>query len=354
MIFAWLAGLCVAAVVSAALAGLVAWCGPVDPPRARGSHRQPTPTSGGLAILAASSLGAAAVATLAHPAAAAATRAEAIVMGVAGALGLMGAVDDVVDLGARAKLGVQAVVALVFAMTVARVGALPLTATLALPLGPVIGALGTALWIVVATNAVNFMDGANGVAGGALAVALAALGLGALGEGEPAVAAAALAGAAANAGYLPWNLGGRLFQGDAGALFSGFLFSGLCVVAERRGTGLYVYFGPLALLPFLTDVLLTLWVRARRGQSLLQAHRDHLYQLWLQATGRPHTALAWRVAAIMAAYGGYALLLQRLPAIWRPPLFVVALAVCVAGWTGWRRALERRSPSPPPSPSASS
>ena len=347
MIFAYVAGAAFAAVVSAGLAGLVAWSGPVDPPRARGSHHRPTPTSGGLAILAATSLGAAVITTLDLLAGRREATAVAVVVAVAGGLGLMGAVDDVVDLGAKAKLVVQAVVALVFALTVARVGALPLTATLSLPLGPVIGALGTALWIVVATNAVNFMDGANGVAGGALAVALTALGLGALGQGEPAVAAAALAGAAANAGYLPWNLGGRLFQGDAGALFSGFLFSGLCVVAERRGAGLYVYFGPLVLLPFLTDVLLTLLIRARRGQSLLEAHRDHLYQLWLQATGRAHPALAWRVAAIMAAYGGYALLLQRLPEAWRLPLFACGLAACVAAWTGWRRALERADPQPP-------
>ena len=155
------------------------------------------------------------------------------------------------------------------------------------------------------------------------------------------VAAAALAGAAANAGYLPWNLGGRLFQGDAGALFSGFLLAGLAVVAERNGSGLYLFFAPIALLPFLTDVLLTLLIRARRGQSLLDAHRDHLYQLWLQKTGKPHAALAWRVAVIMSASGGYALAVQRAPAGLRPALFCGALAVCVLGWTGLRARLER-------------
>ena len=95
------------------------------------------------------------------------------------------------------------------------------------------------------------------------------------------------------------------------------------------------------MLPFLTDVLLTLLVRARRGQSLLDAHRDHLYQLWLQKTGRPHGALAWRVAAIMLAFGGYALAVQRAPAGVQPALFCVALAASVAGWTGLRARLER-------------
>ena len=173
-----------------------------------------------------------------------------------------------------------------------------------------------------------------------MAVALIALGVGALSEHEVAVAIAAFAGAAANLGYLPWNLGGRLFQGDAGALFSGFLLAGLAIVAERGG--LSVYFGPVVLLPFLTDVLLTLLVRARRGSSLLAAHREHLYQLWLQKTGAPHTALAWRVAAIMAGSGAAAVLLQQAPANARLVILGLALAVCVVGWAAWRVRLERR------------
>ena len=341
MILAYGAGVVAALLLSAGLAGLVAWCGPVDPPRARGSHHRPTPTSGGLAILAGASLGAAVIAPLLPSGLRDQAKAVAATIAFAGGLGLLGALDDMVDLGAKAKLLVQMAVALVFASTVARVLAVPLVGQIALPLGPWVGALGTALWIVVTTNAVNFMDGANGLAGGALAVALGALGVGALGAGEPVVAAAALAGAAANLGYLPWNLGGRLFQGDAGALFSGFLLAGLAVVAERTGAGLYLFFAPIALLPFLTDVLLTLLIRARRGQSLLDAHRDHLYQLWLQKTGKPHAALAWRVAVIMLAFGGYALAVQRAPTGVQPALFCGALAVCVLGWAGLRARLER-------------
>ncbi len=112
----------------------------------------------------------------------------------------------------------------------------------------------------------------------------------------------ALAGAAATAGFLPFNLKGRLFQGDAGALFGGFLFAALCLVAcGRDGRGpVGLWFGPTTLLPFLTDVLLTLLRRARGRRSLLQAHREHLYQRWLAAApGRTHAALALRTTAAM-------------------------------------------------------
>jgi UDP-GlcNAc:undecaprenyl-phosphate GlcNAc-1-phosphate transferase len=208
----------------------------------------------------------------------------------------------------------------------------------------VLGIGGVALWIVVATNAVNFMDGANGLAPGAevcLFVATAAATAGRY----PLVAEASMAAALACAGFLPWNLRGRLFQGDAGALFCGFLFAGLAILstAPSKGPGLSLYFGPLILLPFLTDVLLTLAVRARRGQSLLQAHRDHLYQLWLHQASRPtHVALAGRRMAMMAAYGGAGLLTSACPPGLQPLIFAAVVVFSAVSWAILRRRLEQQ------------
>ncbi len=255
----------------------------------------------------------------------AATLALALVMGVIGAL------DDLFDIGAKTKLLLQAALALVFATFVAHVEVLPLGLGLNLPLGPIVGIAGVALWIVVATNAVNFMDGANGVAPGAQLCLFIATAL-ATQPRYPLVAEVSMVAALACAGFLPWNLRGRLFQGDAGALFCGFLFAGLSL-----------YFGPLILLPFLTDVLLTLAVRARRGQSLLQAHRDHLYQLWLRQDSKPsHIALAWRVMAIMAVYGGCGLLMLVCRPSVQPEIFAAAVAFSALVWALLRRRLERQ------------
>ncbi len=275
------------------------------------------------------------------PAQSEALRGIAAALGFAGLLGGIGAVDDLLDLGAGAKLAVQAVAALLFAALVARIDALPLGFGAALRLGPVIGVAGTALWLVVAGNAVNFMDGANGLAPGAVAISLLFLAIACFAAGAPGVGALALVGAAAGAGLLPWNVTGRLFQGDAGALFSSFLFAALAVIASARGGPLFLYFGPLALLPFLTDVLLTLLMRARRRAPLMQAHRDHLYQQWLRRTGRTHVALAWRVWLVMAATGAAAVALQHAPAAVQPPLFALAVLVCALAWTVARAKLER-------------
>jgi UDP-N-acetylmuramyl pentapeptide phosphotransferase/UDP-N-acetylglucosamine-1-phosphate transferase len=163
---------------------------------------------------------------------------------------------------------------------------------------------------------------------------------------HPLVAEASMAAALACAGFLPWNLRGLLFQGDTGALFCGFLFAALAILATTPSVrpGLSLYFGPLILLPFLTDVLLTLAVRARRGQSLLKAHRDHLYQLWLRQTSQPsHVALAWRVMLIMAVYGGFGLAMLVCSPHVQPEMFVAAVAVSALGWGLLRRRLERLS-----------
>jgi Fuc2NAc and GlcNAc transferase len=320
-----------------ALAGGISWAGPIDPPTERGAHRRPTPTSGGVAII-----GAVGVGLLLHPVAGALGWRLAATLALALVMGVIGALDDLFDIGAKTKLLLQATLALVFAIFVAHVEVLPLGLGLNIPLGPVVGIFGVALWIVVATNAVNFMDGANGVAPGAQVCLFIALTAAA--ARHPLIAEVAMAAALACAGFLPWNLRGRLFQGDTGALFCGFLFAALAILATAPtvSPGLSLYFGPLVLLPFLTDVLLTLAVRARRGQSLLQAHRDHLYQLWLRQHAKPsHVALAWRVMVIMALYGGLGLAMLACSPRVQPEVFAAAVAFSALSWGVLRRRLER-------------
>lgn len=334
-----------AALVSAALAaagsGLVVRLGPVDRPGARASHVRPTATSGGVAVLVAAGLGALLFARL-QPGAAAGWTARncGLTFALAAGFGLFGAADDRWELGARLKLGLGAVLALgVGALLPPTV--LPLLPGLDLPLPPLLGAAGAALWIVTAANAVNFVDGANGLAPGGLLIAFATLAIAAFLGGAPMLGAVALATAAAYAGFLPWNLAGRLFQGDAGALFGGLLFAVLHLVGVRAGV-LPLYFGPVVLLPWLTDVLLTLLRRARGGRSLLDAHREHLYQRWLQATGRPHLALAWRAWIVFALAGAAGLGLTLVPRGWTAPLLALAVAAHVLAWTRVSRALDRR------------
>ena len=317
---------------------LLARRGWLDTPGARSSHARPTPTSGGVAVFAGVIAGAALLAALLRtPPGADVT----VVLAAAVAMGVLGAVDDRTALDARLKLAVGVLLAAGVAMALPHPRALPLAPGLALPLAPLVSVAGAALWLLTVVNAVNFMDGADGLVPGGLPITFAALGVAAAGGGAAPVGAMCALAAAGYAGFLPWNLRGRLFQGDAGSLFGGFLFAGLHLAAAGRGA-VPLLFGPLVLLPWLTDVLLTLLRRARARRPLLSAHREHLYQRWLQATGRPHLALAGRNAGACGVAALAALGMWAAPWAWQGVVFAACAAASAAMWTGWSRGLDRR------------
>jgi UDP-N-acetylmuramyl pentapeptide phosphotransferase/UDP-N-acetylglucosamine-1-phosphate transferase len=342
LVGASIAASAVALMAAGAISGAVAWAGPVDRPRERGSHHTPTPTSGGLGILAGACAGLMTFAALA-PATTADVGKIAAALGLASALGLLGALDDLFDFGAKIKFLAQVALALLFSIVVARIEAIPITGALSLSLGPVVGVIGTALWLVVVVNAVNFMDGANGLAPGAVAIALFAFAFMAFAGSSILCGAAALTAALAGLGFMPWNFPkARLFQGDAGALFSGFLLAELAVIAAgSSGRGpVFVLFAPLALLPFLVDVLLTLLVRTRAKQRLFDAHSDHLYQRWLARHGRFHQALAWRMFAVMGVFAAGAVALGPVGCAGQLLGFVAATIAAVSVWV----LISRRNP----------
>lgn len=325
---AW-GGAAIALIVAAAVAAVLSWCGPVDTVKGRSSHRRPTPTSGGLSIAAGACLGAAV-------ASAGADGGVAAALAAACGLALFGAADDLRDYPPSMKFLAQTVVAVLVVTLVARVQVLPFAPGLRIDLPAAVAVPGSVAFLLLLLNAVNFMDGSNGLIAGCAAAALATLAAAAALEEEPAVCAAALAGAAANLGFLGPNLLGRLFQGDAGAFFSAVLIGGLGLILAQRGaaTPWLVVF---TVLPLLIDVLLTLLTRARRGARLTQAHREHVYQLWLQATGAPHAALAVRIWTLTALCCASGLALDRLA----PSLAFAGLAVATvllsAGWLRARR-----------------
>lgn len=323
------------------VAGLVSRWGPVDPPRDRGAHKAPTPTSGGLGIMAGTCAGLVPLVSL-LPKDQLVPLVALLVMALV--MGVVGLIDDIFDLNARLKLGIHVALAIAFAAFVAKIGVLPLAEGLDLPLLPIFAILGTALWIVVLVNGLNFIDGANGLAPGTAIIILAAIGLLAGQQGQGALAAVAIIAAAASLGFLPWNLpGGRVFQGDAGALFSGFLIAGLAVLMAdpKAGGHLSPYPVVFASLPLLTDVFLTLLSRARRKQGLLTAHRDHLFQRWLLADPRrTHAGLSVRFWILTAAFAALGLVAETTQQGSQAGLLALSVLICVLLWRRWDRSLQ--------------
>jgi UDP-GlcNAc:undecaprenyl-phosphate GlcNAc-1-phosphate transferase len=290
----------------AALAGLSALvvrymmgAGVLDRPDPRKAHRRPVPKGGGVGVVAAFLTGTA----ILYGFAGFSRIANPYFLGVilaAASIAAVSFLDDLREWPFTVKLAAQlaaAGVAVGSGIVVSMVN-LPLLGPL--PLGW-LGVPATMVWILFTTNAMNFIDGLNGLAAGVAIIACAALAVIAAGMGGWFVYFASLLLAAGLVGFLPYNFPrARIFMGDVGSQFCGFVLAMLGVVAARfEQVELSALLVPLLLFGVLFDVAFTLVRRTLAGDRLTQAHRGHLYQVAHRA-GVPATAVTlvhWGFAA---------------------------------------------------------
>jgi UDP-GlcNAc:undecaprenyl-phosphate GlcNAc-1-phosphate transferase len=273
--------------VSAAVTAAMVRVGVMDIPNRRSSHAQATPRAGGVGIVVAVTVGLAAWSALGLGDWLWDNSGIVFLLS-AFALAAVSLVDDLIGLSFKIKLSTQLVVSItiIWFLEVPDKLALPFVGPVGF--GPFAPALAV-LWIVGLTNAVNFMDGLNGLAAGTALAAGLALALIAARLGHAPVMLASLALAAAAAGFLPFNFpGARIFMGDVGSQFLGFTFAvlGLWLVRDHPAAGPFGMV-PLLFFAMLFDVAFTLWRRWRAGDRLTEAHRSHLYQVLVRA-GFPH------------------------------------------------------------------
>src|SRR5574340_1048001 len=180
------------------------------------------------------------------------------------------------------------------------------------------------LLIVWTTNLYNFMDGSDGLAGGMALFGFSFYGIAGLMNGNEAFAMMNLAVAAAALGFLFHNFPpARVFMGDAGSIPLGFLAGAFGVWGWQLGLW-PAWFPLLVFLPFVADATFTLVRRAIAGEPVWKAHRDHCYQR-LNRLGAGHRGTLAVYAALML--GTSATALACLVAAPR------AGAWALAGWT---------------------
>ena len=253
---------------------------PMDHPNARSLHETPTPRIGGLGIMAGI-----AVASL--------WQADAALLPVVlGALALAGVsvLDDVRGLPVRVRF---------LAHIVAAAGCLVALGVNGWPL------LAGTLAVVWMTNLYNFMDGADGLAGGMAAIGFGALALAAMLGDASALAAFCAAISAAALAFLRFNFPpARVFMGDAGSIPLGFLAATLGILGTLQGVWPWL-FPLLVFSPFIVDASVTLIRRALRGEKIWRAHRSHYYQR-VVLLGASHRQLAMAAYALMLAMAALA------------------------------------------------
>jgi len=151
----------------------------------------------------------------------------------------------------------------------------------------------TFLWIVGLTNAFNFMDGINGLAAGTAVIAGLFFGVISFSQGSDFAYIISYVIVAGALGFFIFNFPrARLFMGDVGSTFLGFVFATLAIIAalyDHSHTSFFVM--PLLLFHFIYDTFFTFLRRLIRRENVFLAHRTHLYQLFVRL-GYSHTKVS--------------------------------------------------------------
>ncbi len=328
--------------------------GLVDRPGGHKGHRQPTPLGGGLAIWASMVvillLGALVIALdgriLPGPLAQHVSGAKgrlgelAEIFGLASVMMVMGLIDDIKNLDWRPRLATQVGCAVILAATGIRV-------TLFGPFrDPFVGGTVTVLWIVGLTNAFNMLDNMDGLAASVGLIATLLFCGAQVAVADLFVPAVLLVLAGALGGFLVHNRApARLFMGDAGSNFLGFLLGTLTVVGTFYRPGSSVsecsVLAPLLVMAVpLYDMSSVILIRLREGRSPFQADRRH-FSHRLVARGLTSSQAVWTIDLVTLAGGLGALLLHRLT--WPGAAVVLGQTVCLLGVVAILEVAESRS-----------
>lgn len=317
--------------------------GAVDAPKDRKVHHAPTPTLGGISLYIAFLAGLAAAA--AFPALRDAFRfSEVLGLVIGGAVALaLGIADDRRELGASAKLAGQVLAGGILYLSGVQLAFFWLPVIGVISLSPDVSAILTIFWIVLLMNAVNFIDGLDGLAAGLALIAAGALFVYStrlpeefLGPAPLApLVAAALVGACL--GFLRHNFNpARIFTGDSGALFLGFVLAGVTISLVGRFSGpvaaggrlaLPLVFTPIVFLALpITDVVFAVVRRVATGRPMFTADKEHIHHRLLRLGHSQRQA-------VLLMYGWALLLAGGLIVAGTIPWGRFLLAFAVAGGT---------------------
>lgn len=296
---------------------------PVDQPKDRSLHKKPIPRIGGVAVTAGIAVGWMMIFNQIPP-----WLLTAVLL-----LALISLADDVRELPVLFRLFVHF---------------LAVSSVLLFYVGVQEQGLLMAILIIVSlawmTNLFNFMDGADGLAGGMALFGFGCYGLAALAEGDAGMAALAFAVAAASSGFLVYNFPpAKLFLGDCGSIPLGFL-AGVFGLMGWRSSLWPAWFPLLVFSPFVIDATVTLIARMVRGERFWKPHREHCYQR-LVRMGWSHRKTALFYYALMAGSGFLALGVRTASPAWQVVslataflVYAVLLLVCAVRWRTYRQA----------------
>jgi UDP-GlcNAc:undecaprenyl-phosphate GlcNAc-1-phosphate transferase len=304
----------------------------VDQPRADRAHVIATPYLGGIAISGGTI---AAVAGVGHLGAS-----HALAIVVAGtAISVLGLIDDLRRLGQTVRL-----VAECLAATALVIAGVHVNVFAGVPIGgSVTDGIVTVIWIVVITNSFNLLDNMDGAAAAIAFASPPIIAVLALATGHQDVATLMVALSAGCAGFLVHNWApARIFMGDAGSLFLGFVISSstvlICSAGYFPNTSIVAVAGALLLMGFVpvVDTCTVMISRQRAGQRWNHGGKDHIaHRLRTAGLSTSHAAILLSLTAAITTtlgslvVGGIAPAQELLGATVLIGVMLVALALKV-------------------------
>lgn len=186
----------------------------------------------------------------------------------------------------------------------------------------------TILWIIGITNAINLIDGLDGLAAGVSTIALVTLAGMALMKGDVFVFSMAAILAASAAGFLFYNFHpAKIFMGDTGALFLGFMISVLALLGFKNITVISLIIPVIMLGVPISDTFFAIVRRLRLKQPLSAPDKSHLHHCLLNV-GFTHRQTVLIIYALAAMFGVAALIFSQ-ATVWGAILLIAVMLVAI-------------------------
>ncbi len=294
--------------------------GAVDRPNYRKVHASVMPRIGGLAIFGAFLIGYAVLLPKDEHAAGILIGAVIIIV--------MGFLDDMLEITAKAKLAGQlaaALVVVVWGGLQIEVINLPFIGEfdfgyLSIPI--------TIIWIIGITNAINLIDGLDGLAAGVSTIALITIAVMAMIMGNVFVIATASILAASSLGFLFYNFHpAKIFMGDTGSLFLGFMISVLALLGFKNVAVVSLIIPVIILGIPISDTFFAIVRRIRTKQPIMAPDKSHLHHCLLRS-GFSHRQTVLVIYALAILFGVAAVLFSQ-ATVWGAILLIIVMLIAI-------------------------
>lgn len=299
--------------------------GAVDIPEERKIHKEAVPYGGGIAIF----LGFLAAFLFLN-------RFSPAISGfIVGALiiVILGIYDDIYNIPALPKFFIQSLAALIVIYSGVRIdlgtvlrGYLPSSLSfLSLPL--------TFFWIIGITNAINIIDGLDGLAAGVSTISAFTISIVAFLNGQTTVAVIALILGFAALGFLPHNFNSRIFMGDTGSMFLGFSLATLSIMGLVKLAAAFSLFVPMMVLAIpIFDTLFAICRRLINRRPIYEADKKHLHHRILEMGYSPLQTVIF-IYLLSLLFGGLAIYSATVRA--RTGYLIFGFSVILVIFIGW-------------------